>query len=85
MNAAVKSLLRMWSQHLRSVRWRCSLCQTNLIGLFVRTQSNVAEADVKAFLEPKVAEYKQLGAVHFVDEIPKSASGKILKRVLRGE
>lgn len=34
------------------------------------------------FIE-KVASYKQLGSVEFVDEIPKSASGKILRRVLR--
>lgn len=33
-----------------------------------------------------MASYKQLtGGVIFLDEIPKSASGKILKRVLRDE
>ena len=39
--------------------------------------------DIKDFVKGKVATYKQLSDVEFVDEIPKSASGKILRRVLR--
>lgn len=36
------------------------------------------------WLNAKVASHKRLrGGVKFVDEIPKSASGKILRRVLR--
>lgn len=38
---------------------------------------------LKAFVAEHVATYKRLGAVQFVDAIPKSASGKILRRVLR--
>lgn len=42
-----------------------------------------AEAIVK-FLDEKVAHHKRLrGGVRFVDEIPKSVSGKILRRVLK--
>ncbi|OJJ46646.1 hypothetical protein ASPZODRAFT_132744 [Penicilliopsis zonata CBS 506.65] len=41
-------------------------------------------ASIAHWLEDKVAYYKRLrGGVHFVDEIPKSPSGKILRRVLR--
>jgi 4-coumarate--CoA ligase len=32
-----------------------------------------------------VAHYKALRAVHFTDTIPKSPSGKILRRVLRAQ
>jgi 4-coumarate--CoA ligase len=32
-----------------------------------------------------VATYKQLRLIEFVDEIPKSASGKILRRMLRDQ
>ncbi len=39
--------------------------------------------DLMAFVAAEVAHYKQLRAVHLVDEIPKSASGKILRRILR--
>ena len=39
----------------------------------------VTEDDVKKFISSKVAEYKQLGQVIFVDAIPKSAAGKILR------
>ena len=40
-------------------------------------------ADLQAFVAEHVATYKQIRVVEFVDEIPKSASGKILRRVLR--
>ncbi|OJD09730.1 hypothetical protein AJ78_08958 [Emergomyces pasteurianus Ep9510] len=44
-----------------------------------------AEADkIMKWLEGKVAPHKRLrGGVKFIDEIPKSASGKILRRVLK--
>jgi acyl-coenzyme A synthetase/AMP-(fatty) acid ligase len=39
---------------------------------------------IKAFFNPLVAGYKRLvGGVRIVDTIPKSPSGKILRRVLR--
>lgn len=45
----------------------------------------LTEDSVKAFMEPHIADYKQLDEVRFVDSIPKSASGKILRRVLRDQ
>lgn len=42
------------------------------------------EEEIKKWLEARVASYKQLrGGIKFVEQIPKSASGKILRRVLR--
>jgi acyl-CoA synthetase (AMP-forming)/AMP-acid ligase II len=42
------------------------------------------EKAVKDFCGPKLAKYKALtGGVVFLDAIPKNASGKILKRILR--
>jgi len=41
------------------------------------------EAAIKAHLDAQLAHYKQVHEVHFVDAIPKSASGKILRRFLR--
>lgn len=44
----------------------------------------VSEGDVRKWVEGKLARYKWLaGGVRFVEIIPKSPSGKILKRVLR--
>lgn len=44
------------------------------------------EKRVKAYCAERLARYKELtGGVRFVDAIPKNASGKILKRVLREE
>ncbi|WP_338024429.1 hypothetical protein [Bathymodiolus japonicus methanotrophic gill symbiont] len=36
-----------------------------------------------AWTEDKLASYKQIKAIEFIDQIPKSPSGKILRRVLR--
>ncbi|KAL9005966.1 MAG: hypothetical protein Q9188_001256 [Gyalolechia gomerana] len=42
------------------------------------------EADIASWLAARVANHKRLrGGIRFVDEIPKSASGKILRRFLR--
>ena len=42
-------------------------------------------ADIQRFVADKVASYKQIRKVTFIDAIPKSASGKILRRVLRDQ
>ncbi len=39
--------------------------------------------EVQAYVSEHVASYKQVRLVEFVEEIPKSASGKILRRMLR--
>jgi 4-coumarate--CoA ligase len=39
--------------------------------------------EVKAYVAARLASYKALSEVHFVDAIPKSPSGKILRRLLR--
>ncbi|MCJ1449041.1 MAG: hypothetical protein MMC23_009560 [Stictis urceolatum] len=46
--------------------------------------SKQTENEIMGWLAKKVAQHKRLrGGVRFVDEIPKSASGKIFRRVLR--
>jgi 4-coumarate--CoA ligase len=42
-------------------------------------------ADIQRFVADNVASYKQVRQLTFVDAIPKSASGKILRRVLRDQ
>ena len=45
---------------------------------------DMSDEEVHSYLEKNVAHYKKLrGGVERVDEIPKSISGKILRRVLR--
>jgi acyl-CoA synthetase (AMP-forming)/AMP-acid ligase II len=46
----------------------------------------LSEEEVKGYLAGRLAKYKALtGGVRFVEAVPKNASGKILKRVLREE
>lgn len=46
--------------------------------------AKLTEKDVVEYCGERLAKYKRLeGGVVFVDVIPKTASGKILKRVLR--
>lgn len=53
-------------------------------GFVVRKDGATAsEQDICLFVADKVAHYKQIRQLTFVDVIPKSASGKILRRVLR--
>lgn len=47
---------------------------------------SLTEQQVKDHVTAKLAAYKHLaGGVKFVDAVPKNASGKILKRILRDE
>lgn len=51
-----------------------------------RPGSQIGEEAVKKLISVPLTSYKHLtGGVRFVDEIPKSASGKILKKDLRAE
>lgn len=45
--------------------------------------ADLTEADVAAHLAGRLAHYKHVREVRFVDAIPKSASGKILRRLLK--
>jgi acyl-CoA synthetase (AMP-forming)/AMP-acid ligase II len=49
----------------------------------VLKDSDVSTDEIKEFVAGKVSTYKQIRAIEVVDEIPKSASGKILRRVLK--
>jgi len=45
--------------------------------------TSLDEKEVKAFLEERLARYKRVDKVSFVDIIPRNPTGKILRRVLR--
>ena len=47
--------------------------------------SEVTAEALQAFVAEHVASYKHIRLVEFIDEIPKSASGKILRRLLRDQ
>ena len=50
----------------------------------VRSSDDLTEQQIEDYVKGQVVEYKQLkGGVKFIKEIPKSASGKILRRLLR--
>ena len=49
---------------------------------FVVLSSPVSAEELLEFVAARVAPYKKVRIVEFIDEIPKSPSGKILRRVL---
>ena len=49
----------------------------------VMTGETLAEDEVLEFVRDRLASYKQLASVRFVDEIPRNAGGKVLRRVLK--
>jgi 4-coumarate--CoA ligase len=55
------------------------------VAFVVASDPAPTEADIKAHLAKTLSTYKQVHKVNFVDEIPKSASGKILRRVLKAQ
>lgn len=55
------------------------------IAFVVTANPAPSEEDIKAHLAKTLSTYKQVHRVTFVDEIPKSASGKILRRVLKAQ
>ncbi|MGG1677208.1 long-chain-fatty-acid--CoA ligase [Neobacillus sp. NRS-1170] len=48
-----------------------------------KANSTLTEKEIIEFIRPRLANYKVPKFVKFVDELPKTASGKILKRTLR--
>ena len=54
------------------------------ITAFVVTKGAIDEEAIVAHVRTRLAPFKVPKAVHFVDELPKNTSGKILKRQLRG-
>jgi acyl-CoA synthetase (AMP-forming)/AMP-acid ligase II len=49
----------------------------------LKPDQEASAEEIMEFVSGHVATYKQIRAVEFIDEIPKSLSGKILRRVLR--
>src|SRR5262249_39089320 len=49
---------------------------------FVVLKSSLTPEEIMAYVAARVAPHKKIRLVEFVDSIPKSASGKILRRVL---
>src|SRR2546429_8878623 len=50
---------------------------------FVVLKEAATAADLMAYVAERVAPYKKIRAVEVIDAIPKSPSGKILRRVLK--
>jgi acyl-CoA synthetase (AMP-forming)/AMP-acid ligase II len=49
----------------------------------VRGERSLSEDDVKRFVKSNLAGYKVPRDVRFVDELPRTSTGKVLKRELR--
>ena len=52
-------------------------------GIEVEDDVEIKESDIKKFLKQYLANYKIPKHIYFIEELPKNATGKVLKRVLR--
>lgn len=50
---------------------------------FIVVREEISAKAIMEWVAEKVAPYKKIREVEFIERIPKSASGKILRRVLR--
>lgn len=50
---------------------------------YVVLKADAEAEEILAFVATRVASFKKIRLIEFIDKIPKSASGKILRRVLR--
>lgn len=53
--------------------------------IFSGAAAELDGADVVDFAAERVAPYKKVRAVQFIDEVPKSAAGKVLRKDLRAD
>lgn len=53
--------------------------------IVLKQDANIKEKDIIEFCTDKLAKFKVPKQVHFVDELPRNPSGKILKRTLRDQ
>ena len=51
----------------------------------LKSGAEVSEADLKAFCRKRLAGYKRPKAIVFVEDFPRTASGKILARKIRDQ
>jgi long-chain acyl-CoA synthetase len=49
----------------------------------LKPDTEATPEEIMGFVNDKIAQYKHIREVHFIDEIPVSGAGKVLKRVLR--
>ena len=47
--------------------------------------ANITKEKIKSFLKKHLANYKLPKYIYFIEELPKNATGKVLKRKLREE
>ena len=52
---------------------------------YVKSRCELDPEELKSWIAARVVEYKRLGDIVFCDAIPKTASGKILRRTLRAQ
>jgi acyl-CoA synthetase (AMP-forming)/AMP-acid ligase II len=51
---------------------------------FIVRKGEVTEDEIMDFVSARVAPYKRIRLVQFIDQVPKSPTGKILRRMLKG-
>ena len=67
---------------------QCGFCTPGFVvsvTSFLEANPDPTEDEIRAYVAERLATYKQLGEIVFVDAIPRTTSGKVLRRTLKDD
>ncbi|MBI4456953.1 MAG: hypothetical protein HY644_13805 [Acidobacteria bacterium] len=61
------------------IRWRSTLGEVPVLFVVCKHGAQISEADLKDYCSAHLSSYKVPDSMHYVDQIPRTGSGKIMR------